>query len=167
MRGEIKDAMREIIFPGSFDPAHAGHFNTYQNACNLLGEEITVCICINEFKGSGLFNIQERLLIAKSQFPNAKIGLYERFEDVSKLLHNCKKIVRGTQNIKDKQESLILMSNYGNICEKLLFIPIDKKFENISSTSIKNMLNNDSYLRNSLSSVGYEFLCNRRDSGNI
>jgi phosphopantetheine adenylyltransferase len=109
--------MAGIIFPGSFDPAHIGHLNTYLKAQLILGGKIKVCICMNPSKKNGLLSMEERVIVAESVFPTGSFKIFQNASDIFTLLQECKKIVRGYRNDNDIQEALNLSSHFG--AEKL------------------------------------------------
>lgn len=55
-----------IIYPGSFDPIHAGHVNTLKSACEFLHiNNPIVLLQPNWFKNPGMFTVEYRLKLVK------------------------------------------------------------------------------------------------------
>lgn len=140
--------MREIIYAGSFDPAHNGHLNTYLKAMRILKENIKVCICYNELKPSGLFRLEERMLIAKATFPTDNISSYRTSEEIQKMILNADLLVRGYRKSceqEDKEYSMRLLAYYksAELQERILFVEIDDEYEKVSSTIIKEVAKKD------------------------
>ncbi len=58
-------ARTRVIYPGSFDPLHLGHLDVIEQANELFGE-VVVAIMYNFAKPSGMFDVDERVELARS-----------------------------------------------------------------------------------------------------
>jgi len=149
-----------VIYAGSFDPAHLGHYNTFKNAVTLYRQDITVYICINELKESGLLDIESRVRIAEDLF-QSDIRVCTNKRDLVAMAEWAQHIVRGFRNESDKAYTYKLLSHYGleNYLSKISFVPIDDFYHDYSSSVIKKlMLENPSKAREFLSPVAYKCL---------
>lgn len=151
----------KIIYLGSFDPAHAGHYSTFRKAEKHFGQPVEVCICINDLKESGVFTIDERLLIARSIFKDAKVSAYQGRDAIRRLILSADGFVRGYNNEKDKRYVEALSEFYGvdNLVERVTFLKIDDEYSTMSSTNIKAKLHSDpEYVKRAVGKLGYRML---------
>ena len=150
-----------ILYLGSFDPAHMGHYNTYLNAKRHFGEPIEVCVCINDLKGSGVFTPEERLQIARSIFRDAKVGVYVGKDAIKELILSADAFVRGYNDEADKSYAVKLSKYYGvsDLVDKVHFLKIDDEYADMSSTNIKARLFTDpEYVKCAVGETGYKML---------
>ena len=136
--------MRNIVFAGSFDPAHRGHLNTFLKASRILDEKIRICICYNEIKQTNLFSLEERLKIAEATFPTDDISICRTNDEIKKMLIESDLYIRGFRKGEEQIEkgySLKLLTHYGLeiLRERFFFVEIDSKYENYSSSAIKEL----------------------------
>ena len=54
-----------VLYPGSFDPIHLGHIDVIEQAHELFGS-VVVAIMHNHAKASGLFDVDERVELART-----------------------------------------------------------------------------------------------------
>lgn len=129
------------VYIGSFDPAHLGHRNTYEKACNELRIPIDVAICNNPLKVSTVFSLPERRNIAESVFLNCKISLYYNYEQILSLLNGYDLVVRGYRDKDDIDyvKKLLHTFNSESKFSSVYFVKIDKKYQDVSSSNIKKL----------------------------
>ncbi|MGB3733461.1 MAG: pantetheine-phosphate adenylyltransferase [Ilumatobacter sp.] len=58
-------ARTRVIYPGSFDPLHLGHLDVIEQANELFGD-VVVAVMYNFAKASGMFDVDERVELARS-----------------------------------------------------------------------------------------------------
>lgn len=63
-RERVDCRMVHAVYPGSFDPMHNGHVDVIRRA-NRLFERLTVAVIHNPLKTNGLFDLEERVAIAR------------------------------------------------------------------------------------------------------
>lgn len=151
----------KILYLGSFDPAHIGHYNTFRKAEKHFGEPIEVCICINDLKKSGVFTIEERLTIARSIFKGATVTAYQGKDTIRELILSADGFVRGYNNEEDKLYAVGLSKYYdvADLVDKVSFFKIDYEYSTMSSTNIKAKLHSDpEYVKYAVGELGYEML---------
>jgi phosphopantetheine adenylyltransferase len=158
-----------ILYLGSFDPAHMGHYNTYLNARKYFGEPVEVCICINDLKESGVFGIDERLTIAKTIFPDATVSAYAGKDSIRELILSADAFVRGFNDEADKQYAVGLSKYYGvsDLVDKVHFFKIDEEYRDMSSTNIKARLFTDpEFVKSAVGELGYKMLLDKLGNRN-
>ncbi len=134
---------KEIIYVGSFNPAHLSHKNTLEKAQNYFEQPVKVCICKNELKTTEFFSLPERLEFAKDIFgEETDIDIYEGYKEIQQLLYDAQSIVRGYRNYKDYLYCYKLGFYYRvlNLKGKVTFIDVDPLYQDISSTKVKQQL---------------------------
>lgn len=135
---------RTALFPGSFDPFTAGHFNILNRALTMF-DRVVVAIGINQDK-RGFFSNEQKIDIIKQ----ATLGLKDRVEvieydgltiDVCKQL-NIKHIVRGVRNMIDfENERAIADANRRLYPEvETIIIPTAQEYAHISSSAVRDIL---------------------------
>ena len=150
-----------ILYLGSFDPAHSGHYNTYLNAKKYFGEPIEVCICMNDLKEKGVFTLDERLAIAKTIFPDAVVTAHTGKENIRSLILSADAFVRGYRDESDKQYAVGLSKFYGvsDLLDKVHFFEIEPQFVEVNSTNIKARLFTDpDFVKSAVGELGYTML---------
>ncbi len=83
--------MKNVLYPGSFDPPTYGHMNVVEQALELF-DEVVIAVMINSSK-KGFFSIDERIEMLKEIYKN-----YHQVKIVSgkgaavdlALLHDCR-----------------------------------------------------------------------------
>lgn len=136
--------MSNIIFAGSFDPAHIGHLNTYKKASRILNQEIKIGICYNVDKPEKAFTLKERIEIAKVTFPTSDIFSYESNNDIREMLIQSDLIIRGyrracEENEKEYSLKLLQRFNISELINKIFYVEIDSEFEDVCSSNIKKL----------------------------
>ena len=159
----------KILYLGSFDPAHMGHYNTFRKAEKYFGQPVKVCICINDLKESGVFSASERLEIAKTIFPGAEVSVDQDKDTIRELILSADGFVRGYNDEKDKQYAAGLAKYYGvaDFLDKVHFFKIDEEYSAMSSTIIKARLFTDpDYVKYAVGELGYRMLLEKLSANN-
>lgn len=135
-----------VVYPGSFDPLHNGHFDVIQRASRHFAK-VTVAVLENPSKrGLWLFTPQERVEIIRQAVASARMANVE-VDTFSGLLVdymkrvNSKVIVKGLRAVSDYESELQmahLNRQYGNHPETL-FIMAATRWSFVSSTMIKEI----------------------------
>lgn len=135
-----------VVYPGSFDPLHNGHFDVIQRAAKLF-DRVTVAVLENPSKrGQWLFSPQERVEIIREAAASAKLLSVEA-DTFGGLLaeytkqQGSKVIVKGLRAVSDYESELQmahLNRQYGNHPETL-FIMAATRWSYVSSTMVKEL----------------------------
>lgn len=130
------------MFPGSFDPLHAGHLDIIKRASKLF-DKLYVVVSINIYK-KPTQEKNEILLNVKKAIEQLALNNVQTFINNGLTIdfakkHNCHWIVRSVRSKKDVQYEMIMaQSNHflDNNIETVLMVA-DEKLKNISSSGLK------------------------------
>lgn len=136
--------MNKVIFPGSFDPITNGHINIIKKALQKY-DEVVVLVANNPAKVQYL-PILERFSVVKEVFKNNKNVRVEFTEGLTAEFakkEGITNIIRGVRNKADNDYELWLEKEYQKTFKeiKLITIEADEELKNVSSSKIKEMLN--------------------------
>lgn len=132
---------KTCIFVGSFDPFHEGHASVLRRARELF-DEVVVGIGINP-KKQYMFTVEERLMKIKTLFPDVTVETYEGLTIDFAHKHGAQHIVKGIRNEADflyEREQALFNKEHGDI--ETIFLLAEPGLENVSSTRIRNEINN-------------------------
>lgn len=137
--------MRTALFPGSFDPFTLGHLDILRSALKMF-DKVIVAVGYNSAK-SGFFTPRLRVKIiedALEGIENIEVCSYRGLT-----VDFCKKkgvgcIIRGLRTTTDfEMESVIAQANRKMAPDILsIFIPAGHEYSFISSTVVRDVLNN-------------------------
>ena len=137
--------MRTALFPGSFDPFTLGHLDILRSALQLF-DKIIVAVGYNCTK-KGFFPPDIRMQIIKDAIAgleNVEVCSYSglTIDFCKQIGANC--IIRGLRTTTDfEMESVIAQANRKMAPEILsIFIPAGHEYSFISSTVVRDVLNN-------------------------
>lgn len=137
--------MRTALFPGSFDPFTLGHMDILRSALTMF-DRVIVAVGYNSAK-SGFFHPDIRVQIIKDAvagLENVEVCSYRGLTvDFCKEMGvSC--IIRGLRTTTDfEMESVIAQANRKMAPDILsIFIPAGHEYSFISSTVVRDVLNN-------------------------
>ena len=100
--------MTRVLYPGSFDPIHAGHLELIEVASRLF-DEVVVAAINNPQKGSGLFDLADRQAMIQesvAHLPNVTITSFASLVvDLARELE-VDFIVKGLRAVSDFESEL-------------------------------------------------------------
>lgn len=136
------DAMKTIIYPGTFDPITHGHTNLIERAAKLFD---TVVIAIAQSKKkSPLFDFDERVALVKAatvHIPNIQVcGFSGLIVDLAKQ-QNAIAVLRGVRSMSDFDYELQMagMNNAMYADFETVFLTPANQFSFISSTLVREI----------------------------
>ena len=137
--------MRTALFPGSFDPFTLGHMDILRSALKMF-DRVIVAVGYNSAK-SGFFHPDLRVQIIKDAvagMENVEVCSYRGLtvEFCKQMGVSC--IIRGLRTTTDfEMESVIAQANRKMAPDILsIFIPAGHEYSFISSTVVRDVLNN-------------------------
>ena len=140
---------RIAIIPGSFDPMTLGHLSFIIKASEMF-DEIIVAIMSNSSKNS-FFTLLERKEIAEKtcmELENVKVITAEgMLVDVAHAV-GAKYIVKGVRNSVDfeYEQNMAKINRALAPDVQTIYLPADSAFEVVSSTLVREMLNNGKHV---------------------
>ncbi len=141
-----KRGLMHVVYPGSFDPLHNGHFDVIQRASRLF-EKVTVAVLENPSKRNfWLFTPHERVeiirqAIAAARLANVEVDSFHGLLAEYMRRVNARVIVKGLRAVSDYESELQmahLNRQYGNHPETL-FIMAATRWSFVSSTMVKEI----------------------------
>lgn len=94
--------MRKAVCPGSFDPITNGHIDVIERASGLF-DQVVIAVLANSSK-SGLFSIEERLVLAKdavAHIPNVTVDTWSGLLVDYCKANNIGAIIKGLRAVSD------------------------------------------------------------------
>ena len=137
------------IIPGSFDPMTLGHLSFVIKASEMF-DEVIVAIMNNSSKNS-FFTLLERKEIAEKtcmELENVKVITADgMLVDVARAM-GAKYIVKGVRNTTDfeYEQSMAKINRALAPDVQTIYLPADSAFEIVSSTLVREMLNNGKHV---------------------
>jgi len=139
----VKESMRRIVYPGTFDPITNGHIDVVGRALQLF-DEVVLAIAADSTK-KPLFSLEERKAMAEQAL--ASFGAKVRITAFNGLLidfvrkENSRAILRGLRAISDFEFEfqMALMNRKLNDSIETLFLMPRGAYTYLSSTIIKEI----------------------------
>ena len=137
--------MKCAVFPGSFSPFTIGHKSIIDRTLPIF-DKIIIAIGINSEKEE-IFSINQRINWIKAVYENNTKIIIDQYKGLTVdycIKSGAQYIIRGLRNEHDfKYEQEILKIN-NKLSQDIntIFIISDKKYHAISSTKIREMLDN-------------------------
>ena len=137
---------RKALFPGSFDPFTAGHYNILKRALTMF-DEVVVAIGINQDKRS-FFTTEQRLDMIHQAVDGLKgvtVISYDGLTiDICRKL-GIKHIVRGVRNMLDFETERSVADANRRLAPDIetIIIPTAQEFAHISSSAVRDILSHN------------------------
>ena len=151
--------MKVCVFAGTFDPITKGHAFVIEK-CLETFDKVIVAVGVNVDK-TPAFNLEQRVEMIKRTYKNE-----QRVETFSGMLVDFMKSkgvtfnVRGIRDVKDYEYETTMERYNRDMYPEIttLFIPTPKDLVYVSSTAIRNILNNKSDASKYLPDAVAEFI---------
>ncbi len=137
--------MKIAIYPGSFDPITYGHLDILENAAGIF-DKVIIAVAHNGAK-NGFLTTQERVELIKKSVSGIKNVKVDSFEGLT--IEYAKKcganvLIRGLRAVSDFEFEMQLSQTNSALCDdiKTVFLTTKPEYNFISSSTIKEILNN-------------------------
>lgn len=137
--------MKIAIYPGSFDPVTKGHLDILKSAADIF-DKVIIAVAHNGEK-KGFLPVEVRLKLIKESIEGLKNVEVDTFEGLT--IEYAKKqgaevLIRGLRAVSDFEYEMQLSQTNSALCEdiKTVFLITKPKYNFISSSTIKEILNN-------------------------
>lgn len=153
--------MKIAIYPGSFDPITKGHLDILKNAAGIF-DKVIIAVARNGEK-KGFLSVKERVQLIKDSIkhlPNVEVDAFEGLTIEYAKSHNAQVIIRGLRAVSDFEYEMQLSQTNSALCEeiKTVFLTTKPKYNFISSSTIKEILNNGGDISKFVPEPVYEYL---------
>lgn len=137
--------MKIAIYPGSFDPITKGHLDILKNASEIF-DKVIIAVARNGEK-KGFLTVDERVKLIKESvkdFDNVEVDSFEGLTIEYAQKHGAEVLIRGLRAVSDFEYEMQLSQTNSALCSdiKTVFLTTKPKYNFISSSTIKEILNN-------------------------
>ena len=153
--------MKVCVFAGTFDPITKGHAFVIEK-CLETFDKVIVAVGVNVDK-TPAFNLEQRVEMIKRTYKNEPRIIVETFSGMLVDFMKSKGVtfnVRGIRDVKDYEYETTMERYNRDMYPEIttLFIPTPKDLVYVSSTAIRNILNNKSDASKYLPDAVAEFI---------
>ncbi len=153
--------MKVCVFAGTFDPITKGHAFVIEK-CLETFDKVIVAVGVNVDK-TPAFNLEQRVEMIKRTYKNEPRVIVETFSGMLVDFMKSKGVtfnVRGIRDVKDYEYETTMERYNRDMYPEIttLFIPTPKDLVYVSSTAIRNILNNKSDASKYLPDAVAEFI---------
>ncbi|MBD5402852.1 pantetheine-phosphate adenylyltransferase [bacterium] len=160
--------MKIAIYPGSFDPITKGHLDILKNAAGIF-DKVIIAVAHNGQK-KGFLSVEERVKLIKASIQHLDNVEVDTFEGLT--IEYAKRIgaevlIRGLRAVSDFEYEMQLSQTNSALCDdiKTVFLTTKPKYNFISSSTIKEILNNNGDISKFVPEPVYEYLTKKK--GNV
>ena len=153
--------MKIAIYPGSFDPITKGHLDILKNASEIF-DKVIIAVAHNGEK-RGFLTVDERVMLIRqsiADFDNVEVDSFEGLTIEYAKKHNAEVLIRGLRAVSDFEYEMQLSQTNSALCSdiKTVFLTTKPKYNFISSSTIKEILNNNGDISKFVPEAVYEYL---------
>ena len=153
--------MKIAIYPGSFDPITNGHLDILKNAAGIF-DKVIIAVAHNNTK-TGFLTVHERVKLIKESIigiDNAEVDSFEGLTIEYAKTQGANVLIRGLRAVSDFEFEMQLSQTNSALCDdiKTVFLTTKPEFNFISSSTIKEILNNNGDISKFVPKPVYEYL---------
>ena len=157
--------MKIAIYPGSFDPITKGHLDILKNASGIV-DKVIIAVARNGEK-KGFLSTEERVeLIKKSieRLDNVELDAFEGLTIEYAKKRGAEILIRGLRAVSDFEYEMQLSQTNSALCDeiKTVFLTTKPKYNFISSSTIREILQNNGDISKFVPQAVNEYLTQRR-----
>ena len=158
--------MKIAIYPGSFDPITKGHLDILKNASEIF-DKVIIAVAHNGEK-KGFLTVDERVMLIKqsiTEFSNVEVDSFKGLTIEYAKKHNAEVLIRGLRAVSDFEYEMQLSQTNSALCSdiKTVFLTTKPKYNFISSSTIKEILNNNGDISKFVPQAVFEYLTTKRE----
>ena len=153
--------MKIAIYPGSFDPITNGHLDILKNAAGIF-DRVIIAVAHNGEK-HGFLPVSERVRLIKEsvdKMPNVEVDSFEGLTIEYAKKHGANVLIRGLRAVSDFEYEMQLSQTNSALCDeiKTVFLTTKPEYNFISSSNIKEILNNGGDISKFVPPAVYKYL---------
>ena len=157
--------MKIAIYPGSFDPITKGHLDILKNASGIF-DKVIIAVARNGEK-KGFLSTEERVELIKKSIEgldNVEVDAFEGLTIEYAKKRGAEILIRGLRAVSDFEYEMQLSQTNSALCDeiKTVFLTTKPKYNFISSSTIREILQNNGDISKFVSQAVNEYLTQRR-----
>jgi pantetheine-phosphate adenylyltransferase len=156
--------MKIAIYPGSFDPITYGHLDIVKNASEIF-DKVIIAVANNSAKKSFL-SVSERVELINSsikEFTNVEVDSFDGLTIEYAKKRGANVLIRGLRAVSDFEFEMQLSQTNKALCAdiKTVFLTTKPEYNFISSSAIKEILQNGGDISKFVPNVVCEYLISK------
>ena len=157
--------MKIAIYPGSFDPITKGHLDMLKNASGIF-DKVIIAVARNGEK-KGFLSTEERVELIKKSIEgldNVEVDAFEGLTIEYAKKRGAEILIRGLRAVSDFEYEMQLSQTNSALCDeiKTVFLTTKPKYNFISSSTIREILQNNGDISKFVPQAVNEYLTQRR-----
>ena len=157
--------MKIAIYPGSFDPITKGHLDILKNASGIF-DRVIIAVARNGEK-KGFLSTEERVELIKKSIvglDNVEVDAFEGLTIEYAKKRGAEILIRGLRAVSDFEYEMQLSQTNSALCDKIktVFLTTKPKYNFISSSTIREILQNNGDISKFVPQAVNEYLTQRR-----
>lgn len=157
--------MKIAIYPGSFDPITKGHLDILKNASGIF-DKVIIAVAHNGEK-KGFLSTEERVELIKRSIEgldNVEVDAFEGLTIEYAKKQGAEILIRGLRAVSDFEYEMQLSQTNSALCDeiKTVFLTTKPKYNFISSSTIREILQNNGDISKFVPQAVNEYLTQRR-----
>lgn len=157
--------MKIAIYPGSFDPITKGHLDILKNASGIF-DKVIIAVAHNGEK-EGFLSTEERVELIKKSIEgldNVEVDAFEGLTIEYAKKRGAEILIRGLRAVSDFEYEMQLSQTNSTLCDeiKTVFLTTKPKYNFISSSTIREILQNNGDISKFVPQAVNEYLTQRR-----
>ena len=157
--------MKIAIYPWSFDPITKGHLDILKNASGIF-DKVIIAVARNGEK-KGFLSTEERVELIKKSIEgldNVEVDAFEGLTIEYAKKRGAEILIRGLRAVSDFEYEMQLSQTNSALCDeiKTVFLTTKPKYNFISSSTIREILQNNGDISKFVPQAVNEYLTQRR-----